>query len=262
MKYKLTIITVCYNAEKEIEKTINSVLNQSYKRYEFIVVDGKSKDETLKKIENFHSFFLEKEIEYNWISERDEGIYDAMNKGIKLANGEWLLFLNAGDTFYDNEVLEKIFQDKIPKKIGLIYGDTNLIYEKKEKIKRHNGITKRYFLFNMINHQSAFIKREAINFFDGYNLKYKYCADKDLLMKILYKKKYKKKYKQLIVANYDMMGVSSKNFLKVWKENREISKIYHPKYLIIFKDILNSFRFIKKCFTKVIDNVFNNNSML
>ena len=104
----ISVITVCYNAEKEIEKTIKSVLKQTYMDYEYIFIDGKSKDNTLEVINRYIPEFEKKGIRIKLVSEEDQGIYDAMNKGVKHASGEWINFMNAGDCFHDEYVLEKI----------------------------------------------------------------------------------------------------------------------------------------------------------
>lgn len=114
---KVSIITVCYNAEHEIEKTILSVIEQKYNNVEYIVIDGKSQDSTIDKINHYAD-----SIDII-ISEPDHGIYDAMNKGISLASGKWICFMNAGDLFYDEHVLCKIFNNN-HYDVDVIYGDT------------------------------------------------------------------------------------------------------------------------------------------
>ena len=117
MKQKISIITVCYNAEKEIEKTLRSVENQTFKDYEFIIVDGASKDSTIQIIQRYLNIVT------CVVSEKDNGIYDAMNKGIKIASGEWIIMLNAGDVFADDSVLENVFKINIPDDINVLYSD-------------------------------------------------------------------------------------------------------------------------------------------
>lgn len=126
----ITIITVAYNAVKDIENTILSVLNQTYPNIEYIIIDGGSTDGTLDIIKKY-----EDKISY-WVSEADKGIYDAMNKGALKATGEWLNFMNAGDTFYDQQVLEKVFKDNDWSDADVIYGDINIEYPKKKKVKK------------------------------------------------------------------------------------------------------------------------------
>jgi len=238
---KLSIITVCYNAEKEIEKTINSVLAQSYSNYEFIVIDGKSKDRTLDILEDYNNCFLNKKINFKVFSELDNGIYDAMNKGIKKAQGEWLLFLNSGDTLFDENVLNDFMDNKYSKSIKLIYGNTNLIYSsKKSKVIRNNNLNRFKLLFYTINHQSIFFNYKIFERFGFYNTKYKIIADKDIILKAYFNKKIKLHYIDKVVANFDMNGLSN-NYQKLLKEKYSVTKEHFSfiEYyiLIIFENL-------------------------
>ncbi len=114
---KISVITICYNAENTIEATIKSVLNQSYENIEYIIIDGGSKDKTMKIVEQY------KDRINVIVSEPDNGIYDAMNKGIRMATGEWLNMMNAGDCYADSDVLSEIFSTSIPKDKTVIYSD-------------------------------------------------------------------------------------------------------------------------------------------
>ena len=120
-KPKITVVTVCYNAAVTIEKTILSVVGQTYNNIEYLIIDGGSKDDTLAIIKKYESNISK------WISEPDKGIYDAMNKAIKMATGEWINFMNAGDCFATNDVLEKIFQENIPDNVKFLYSDNYYI---------------------------------------------------------------------------------------------------------------------------------------
>lgn len=117
----VTVITVCYNAEKEIERTIRSVLRQTYENLEYIIVDGASKDDTMRVITKTLVDYKSRQVRV--ISEPDKGIYDAMNKGIKMATGEWLNMMNAGDILANDKVLSKVFDNSIPDNISFIYSD-------------------------------------------------------------------------------------------------------------------------------------------
>jgi glycosyltransferase involved in cell wall biosynthesis len=117
----ISVITICYNAEKMIEKTIRSVLGQTYENLEYIIVDGISKDRTVAVAEKIISEYPQRKVRL--ISEHDYGIYDAMNKGIKMANGEWVNMMNAGDCFNNKYVLERIFSQPISDNILFIYSD-------------------------------------------------------------------------------------------------------------------------------------------
>ena len=106
-----SIITVCFNSEKTIERTIHSILNQSFLSFEYIIIDGKSEDKTNDIIQQYLPMFENRGIAVKYISEKDNGIFNAMNKGINMAEGVWIAFMNADDSYYDSEVLRDIFSD-------------------------------------------------------------------------------------------------------------------------------------------------------
>lgn len=120
-KTAITVITVCYNAADSIATTMLSVLNQTFENIEYIIVDGNSTDSTLTIINDITKEYPSREIKI--ICEPDHGIYDAMNKGIKSAKGEWVCMMNAGDCFTDNDVLSKVFAENYPDNISFIYSD-------------------------------------------------------------------------------------------------------------------------------------------
>lgn len=108
----LTVVTVCYNAENTIKKTMDSVIRQTWNReIEYLIVDGKSTDKTINIIEESVKDFP-KHMSYEYISERDRGVYDAMNKAAAQARGEWILYMNADDYFVDDRVVESVFHDR------------------------------------------------------------------------------------------------------------------------------------------------------
>ena len=112
---RVTVVTVTFNAEDCIEDTILSVINQSYKNIEYIVVDGLSTDGTLDVVRRYADRID------TWMSEKDLGIYDAMNKAIDIASGDWIVFMNAGDSFYNNDVIKDVFEN-VPEGAELVYG--------------------------------------------------------------------------------------------------------------------------------------------
>jgi len=162
----VTIITVVFNAEKLIKKTIESVINQSYKNIEYIIIDGGSSDDTLNIIKKY-----ENKINY-LVSEKDRGIYDAMNKGIEASNGEWINFLNAGDSFYDNNVIKKIDFPSCHD-MCFVYGDhvTIDVEGNKNYYNAYDFTLKNIakYTTRVACHQAMFIKRDII---PKYNLKY------------------------------------------------------------------------------------------
>lgn len=122
---KISVVTVCYNAVNTIEKTISSVINQTYSDIEYIIIDGGSKDGTIELIKKYADY-----ITY-WVSESDSGIYHAMNKGIEAATGEWINFMNSGDIFATRDVIQNIFASNINENTDIIYG--NSIIQNKNK---------------------------------------------------------------------------------------------------------------------------------
>lgn len=126
---KISVITICYNAVNDIERTIRSVLDQTFDDIEYIVVDGASKDGTPDRVRALFAEYPQRNVKL--ISEPDKGIYDAMNKGIKAASGEWLSMMNAGDVFSSANVLTEVFSNSIPENITFLYSD---FYNNEDKI--------------------------------------------------------------------------------------------------------------------------------
>ena len=122
MRDKVTIVTVTRNDADNLRKTIDSVVSQTYKNKEHIVIDGGSKDGTCELLTKYDNVIDD------WVSEFDEGIYHAMNKGSQRATGEWIIFLNSGDVFFNDHVLEDIYSEAIPANIDVIYGDAVYFY--------------------------------------------------------------------------------------------------------------------------------------
>jgi len=171
----VSIITVVFNAVNTIEATIKSVINQTYENIEFIIIDGGSTDGTIDIIKKYRD-----RIAY-FVSEPDEGIYDAMNKGIKQSTGDWLYFLGADDELRNNKALELIFDNKelLIRDYFLIYG--NIIYDTGEVfISKLNSTIK---LGNTIHHQGAFYKRILFNSFI-YDSSLREYADYELNLRI------------------------------------------------------------------------------
>lgn len=194
----ISIITVVYNGEKYLEETIQSVINQTYDNVEYIIIDGGSTDGTLDIIKKY-----EDKIDC-FVSERDEGIYDAMNKGIALSNGQWINFMNVGDTFYDNSILENIFENTF-EKIDIIYGDHKVVYPHTTKIAKA-GDVKNIWKGSQFCHQSAFISSQ-LHKKRKYNVYNKIGADFEFFYKA-YQDKMAFQYVQIIIANYSAGGIS------------------------------------------------------
>lgn len=179
----ISVITVSYNAVVTIEQTIKSILSQSLKDIEYIIIDGGSSDGTKDIITRYQN-----NITY-WISEPDRGIYDAMNKGIIASKGRYIYFIGADDTLYNAEVLEKVARILSTQKLDILVGET--VYDNGTIFKSQFNL--KMLLHNTIHHQAAFYKRQLFEFFI-YDIKYKLIADYELNLK-LYLQKNKLKYK-------------------------------------------------------------------
>ena len=178
-----SIITVVYNNQKYLEETIQSVLSQSFKNYEYIIIDGGSKDNTLDIIKKYEQY-----IDY-WISEKDKGIYDAFNKGMSLCKGDYIGIVNSDDVYEKNalEIIYKYLEKDKYKKLDFIFGS----------VRKHWGVLhgykprKIYYSWGFYSSHSTgfFLKRESAKIIGLYNLRYKYHADYDYFYRMIVKKK-------------------------------------------------------------------------
>jgi glycosyltransferase involved in cell wall biosynthesis len=213
---KISIITVCYNAEKTIEKTIESIIAQSYKDLEYIIIDGASTDKTLEIIERY-----KKILPIILVSEKDNGIYDAMNKGTDLASGDYLNFMNAGDTFFNSTVIA----DVIPflgENYDIVYGNMEVIYRDFKLIKKEPE--PKYLWQGPVNHQSSFIKRETLKKY-RYNTDNKLVADFEFFLNVYYQGGKIKKINETI-ASYSNDGVTQVNDKQVIEDCYKTVKLF------------------------------------
>lgn len=225
--YQLSIVTVCYNDKKMLVKTMESVLNQNDTEFEYIVIDGNSKDGTIDVLNKYKLFFENKNIVFQFFSEKDTGIYNAMNKGIRKATGEWILFLNAGDLLWDEKVVSWLKKISIGKENSIIYGDVvhySEGYFRYKKADKLESIT-----YQMpFSHQAVFMPRELLER-EPYDERYKICADYAWLLKMYLQKK-KFYYVHRIISIYDLSGISSINEEAADSERYEIWDYYNMKY--------------------------------
>lgn len=174
---KITVVTVCLNAEKTIQNTIESVLNQTYQDIEYIIMDGKSTDKTVEIVEKYKN-----DSKINFISEKDNGLYNAMNKATKTSSGEYIVFLNSGDTFCDNTVIA----DLVPYlHADIVYGNAIRIYKNQKVRETYRGKYKLICMLlmgKMMCHQSVFAKTSIMRQY-GFDEQYKICADYDFIVR-------------------------------------------------------------------------------
>lgn len=191
----VTIITVCRNHAQELERTIRSVESQTWQEKEYLVIDGASTDETPNVIKAHEASIT------RWVSEPDQGIYDAMNKGVKMAQGEWVIFMNAGDTFASDDTLQRVFGS--PLDADVIYGDVI----KGELVKKAEAPRNAHRMFYC--HQSAFVRTRCLREFP-FDIRHRMSADFKQVKQLYLSGK---TFRQLDfpVANFDTQGVSNRN---------------------------------------------------
>jgi len=234
----ITVITVVYNGEKYLEETIQSVLNQTYDNVEYIIIDGGSTDGTLDIIKKY-----EHAIDY-WVSEKDKGIYDAMNKGIMLSKGQLIGIINSDD-FYNIDTIEKVVQKIVNKKIDIIYGNIILVDRAKKFIEKRKAKDWKLFFGMSLNHPAVFVSKELYKM-KMYNITYKMAADYEFLLFM------KTKNKTFFYLN-DILAYMRDGGVSV--ENKFITK---REEKIIKKELLGFFYYISEIFLliKVKLNVF------
>ncbi|MFT3902297.1 MAG: glycosyltransferase family 2 protein [Niabella sp.] len=216
---KISIITVCYNAEKTIRNTIESVLQQRGAEIEYIVIDGNSKDDTLRIVNGY------KDQISSVVSEPDKGLYDAMNKGIELAAGDYIGILNADDVFYENNTIHKV-SDFLSKNtdVDAIIGD--IVQTNGKKIVRKYS-SKRWTpdklkIGFMPPHPSIFFKRELFKKFGNYNLKYSISADYELITRFFLKHTISYKYSGITTTFMLRGGASSSGIRSYQRITKQI----------------------------------------
>lgn len=195
---KLSIITINYNNRDGLRKTIESVVSQTFSDFEYVVIDGGSTDGSVEVIKEYAD-----RIDY-WVSERDKGIYNAMNKGAFAAHGEYLLFLNSGDALYEKDVLQKVFESRPEADIV----SCNLISDNGKVMPVPQAVTFEFFIQGTLPHPSTFIKRELFEK-HSYDERYKISADWEFFMFVLVKLNASYQALPHIVSVFDTTGISS-----------------------------------------------------
>jgi glycosyltransferase involved in cell wall biosynthesis len=249
---KCTIITVSYNAVDTIESTINSVLSQDYNNIEYIIIDGNSSDGTKEIIQKYNDRITK------WISEKDNGIYDAMNKGIQLASGDIIGILNADDLYSSNDIISKIVNQFTKYNADALYGD--LKYVLKNDISKTIRFWKsgEYGEGKFLNgwmppHPTFFVKRSVYNQLGLYRTDIPSAADYELMLRYIHVNKINLTYLPELVTIMREGGVSNKSLMNRWKANRDDLRAWQVNNVKP-----NAFTLILKPLSKLIQFVFKN----
>jgi len=217
----ISIITVCFNSENTIKKTLESIQAQTYKNFELIVVDGESTDKTLEIIREYN------DIIDIIISEKDNGVYDAMNKGIQAAKGDVIGFLNSDDFFYDQNILENIANEFINSDIDCSYGDMYYVNRFDTAIIKRKWVSGKFYKNYLKDgwipgHPTFYLKKEIYTRVGTFNLNFKLAADYELMLRVLTDPRIKVKYHNHPQVVMRLGGLTSKNFSNRIKQNKEI----------------------------------------
>jgi len=250
---KISVITICYNNGHDLEKTIKSVLGQKNVDFEYIVVDGGSSDETLNVIEGYKD-----RIDY-FISEKDRGIYDAINKGIDAASGEIIGMIHGGDELYDDGVLSGIYERFRSDDIDGVYGHSEIqgkdgkvyMYNVSPEFKRRN-----VFMGWFPSHQSIYVKKNCFIKYGKYNLDYQIAGDYEWFLRLFLNRKLKFVLHDYLMVRVYVGGVSSRSLrnrilsnyecMLAWKNNGYMVPVYLFVMKPMRKVILRMYRFIGK----------------
>lgn len=256
---KLSIITINLNDKKGLQKTIDSVVSQTFTDYEFIIIDGKSTDGSVELIEQYKD-----KVSY-WVSEKDSGIYNAQNKGIQQAKGEYLYFLNSGDALYENTALEKVFADDPhePFICGSFYMEREGKLEADTSYKDRDWHLAIYEIFSgFLCHQAFFIHRSNFEKYGLYDESLRVVADWKLFFQGIAIDRLAVRYVDAFIVIYNMEGFSTQiggeviypEKLKVCREVlkegavKKLERLYYLEQNGFVTDIMKSKSWIYNCF--------------
>lgn len=249
LKPLITIVTVNYNNEDGLKKTILSVIQQKRINIEYVIIDGGSTDNSLEIIRRYES-----DIDY-WVSKKDKGIFDAMNQGTSIANGNWILFLNSGDLLLE-DVLDLLIQ-KINNNYSVIYGNIKILYQGNYQIRYPKNINLLHYTMPFC-HQAVIVKKRLLTK-SPFNINYKLSSDFDFFLKNIDQDFL---YVPLTLVEYDLFGLSNKRAFDMMKEYFYIIESYHTKletlYYCTKLILLNKAFILKSIFIKIFGSKFFN----
>jgi glycosyltransferase involved in cell wall biosynthesis len=231
----LSIITINYNNLAGLQKTMESVLGQTNQAFEYIVIDGGSTDGSKEYIQS-----KSQHLAY-WVSEKDGGIYSAMNKGIGVANGEYLLFLNSGDWLYNTSITELV-QPVLAEQYDFVTGKIINVEPDGTQSVPHlpKKVEMSFFFFAILYHQSTFMKRDIFKLIGGYDEHYKISGDWEFYIRAIKYGYCNIKTVDTIISYFDCTGVSSDKNLKqsITKDRIDIFKKYFPLFSDDYADLI------------------------
>lgn len=246
---KISIITVSFNSSPTIRDTIESVLNQTYSNIEYIVVDGLSTDNTVDIVKEYEPKFRNR---IHWISEKDSGLYDAMNKGIQMATGDVIGIINSDDLFCDKFAIEKVMQIfKENESLDSVYADLFYVaQEDTSKIVRRwiTGRQKQFKYGWHPAHPTLYIKKEVYNKYGLFNLNYKLAADFEIMIRFLEKYCISTYYLQEAFVKMRLGGATNKSFKNIYNQNIECLKAFRLNGLKVNLLLYPFFRILPKLF--------------
>ncbi|MCH5166323.1 MAG: glycosyltransferase [Erysipelotrichales bacterium] len=227
---KITLITVCYNSEKTIKDTLESVLMQTYENYEYLIIDGKSKDETVSILKEYEKKFKGK---MKFVSEKDKGLYDAMNKGIDMSTGDIVGILNSDDVLIDKDVFKKIV-DNYKEDTDVLYADLIYVDETLKTPIRDYISGYKSGDYWCPAHPTMYIRKKVFDEIGKYNLEYKTCADYDFMVRLNINN-YKFTYLRDYLVLMRMGGVSNgiKGYYNNFKDAYSILKDNKVKFPLL-----------------------------
>lgn len=240
---KITIVTVTYNAVQTIEETILSVINQDYPNIEYIIVDGGSSDGTVDIIKKYQDYIAK------WVSEPDNGLYHAMNKGLLMGTGEWINFRNSGDYFASKNAVTSLFNEVIDDDVMIVHADCYKVYENGYKLSKPLELAKYKWQMPLI-HPATFVKMKLHQQMP-FNLKYKVAADYDLIYKCI-EKGVKFKYIPTPIVVFPSGGFSDTNWKIAISDMLTIQGYTHSLYGKLLYALRYSYIWVHMLFFKCI----------
>jgi len=222
---KVSVITICYNAAEHIDETMRSVVMQDHGDIEHIVIDGGSTDGTQRRIERY------REVVAHFTSEKDKGVYDAMNKGLRVATGEVIAFVNAGDMIAHRSCISEMAAEFAKNDADAIYGDAYMVdphdVKKVKRFWKGGAYDRKKFRWGwMPPHLGTYIRKVVYDRFGHFRDDLKVSADYELMFRFMYKQRIRVRYVPRVLVRFRLGGVSNRSLAHIWRANLEVFKAW------------------------------------